>query len=162
MMAVLAGGQLFLAVLFAPRHGVIAKAVRNFRLSLRIAMEDILGELYRREESNREAPTARASDRTWVGRLALWSLKRKGYLGPGPAGDWQMTESGRNHARSLVRAHRLWEAFLEKNLDLPPDHLHDPAMRMEHFIGPGLQEELAADLHEPRTDPHGRAIPPGP
>ena len=42
MMAVMAGVLLFLAVLFAPRHGVLAKVIRNARLSLRIAMEDIL------------------------------------------------------------------------------------------------------------------------
>ena len=37
---------------------------------------------------------------------------------------------------------------------------HDPAMRMEHFLGPGLQDELASELRQPGTDPHGRAIPP--
>ncbi len=166
MMAVLAGAQLLLAVLFSPRHGVIARMIRTLRLSLRIAMEDILADLYRSEESKREPITrtfnVSTGDRqAWLTWLAFRLLRQKGYLEPELNGHAHLTAPGRKLARSLVRAHRLWEAFLEKNLDLPPDHLHDPATRMEHFIGPGLQEELAAELDEPRTDPHGRAIPPG-
>jgi hypothetical protein len=30
---------------------------------------------------------------------------------------------------------------------------------MEHFIGPQLQSELAAQLQEPQIDPHGKQIP---
>jgi Mn-dependent DtxR family transcriptional regulator len=70
-----------------------------------------------------------------------------------------LTEGGRQTARSIVRAHRLWESFLGENLGLPPDHLHEPAERMEHFIGPGLQSELAAELNRPEIDPHGKTIP---
>jgi len=160
MMAVMAGALLLLAVLFAPRHGVVAKVVRNVRLALRIAMEDILADLYRREESRQDRKSDPATGR-WINRLALARLRNSGSITAAEVGAWRLTDRGRNQARSLIRAHRLWEAYLEKNLDLPPDHLHDPAMRMEHFIGPALQEELAAELHEPGTDPHGRQIPKG-
>lgn len=162
MMAVMAGALLLLAVLFAPRHGVLAKVIRNVRLSLRIAMEDILADLYRREESERSSTRAPISGASrWITRLAYARLRRLGRISPALADDWQLTDQGRHQARSLIRAHRLWEAFLEKNLDLPPDHLHDAAMRMEHFIGPALQEELSADLDTPHIDPHGREIPDG-
>jgi Mn-dependent DtxR family transcriptional regulator len=30
---------------------------------------------------------------------------------------------------------------------------------MEHFISPEIEAELAAELHEPTKDPHGREIP---
>jgi Mn-dependent DtxR family transcriptional regulator len=65
---------------------------------------------------------------------------------------------GRREGESIVRAHRLWEAFLDKNFELPLDHLHAPASRVEHFIGPELQTELAAQLPQP-VDPHGKQIP---
>ena len=94
-----------------------------------------------------------------TGRLALFSLKRRNELDVA-AGALALTALGRNRAEALVRSHRLWEAYLDQNFDLPPDHLHDPAMRMEHFIGPELREKLAAELEQPDTDPHGRAIPP--
>jgi Mn-dependent DtxR family transcriptional regulator len=78
------------------------------------------------------------------------------------AGDLQLTESGRAAARSLVRAHRLWESYLDTHFDLPRDHLHDAAERMEHFLGTELQQELAAELADRAIDPHGKAIPPSP
>jgi Mn-dependent DtxR family transcriptional regulator len=76
------------------------------------------------------------------------------------AGDLQLTDAGRGAARNLVRAHRLWESYLDTHFDLPRDHLHDPAERMEHFLDPQLQEELAAELADRTVDPHGKAIPP--
>ncbi len=158
MMAVAAGLQFLLVILFAPRHGILAKAVRNLRLAVQIVAEDILASLYRREEAG-TAATPLADRPGWLGRLAQWSLRRGGHIRHDAEGATQLTDSGREKARSLVRSHRLWEAFLGRNFDLPLDHLHDPAERMEHFIGPELQKELAAELQEPGADPHGREIP---
>jgi Mn-dependent DtxR family transcriptional regulator len=169
MMAVSAGFFFLLAVLFAPRHGVLSKIIRNARLALRIAGEDILGQLYRvqeavgsqrpAEEIDRLDAAGRATGHGLIGRLAMLDLKRQGLLqvedrGPG------LTEKGRRRAESIVRAHRLWETYMEKDFALPIDHVHDPAERMEHFLGPDLQSELAAQLGEPAVDPHGRQIPP--
>jgi manganese/zinc/iron transport system permease protein len=72
----------------------------------------------------------------------------------------ELTAQGRQWAEGIVRSHRLWEAFLGQHFDLPLDHLHDPAERMEHFIGPDLQQTLAEELQKPEVDPHGRVIPP--
>jgi Mn-dependent DtxR family transcriptional regulator len=54
----------------------------------------------------------------------------------------------------------LWETYLDTHFDLPRDHLHDAAERMEHFLDPELQAELDAELAGVATDPHGKAIPP--
>jgi Mn-dependent DtxR family transcriptional regulator len=59
-----------------------------------------------------------------------------------------------------VRAHRLWESYLDTHFDLPRDHLHDAAERMEHYLDPQLQEELAAEMADRAVDPHGKTIPP--
>jgi ABC-type Mn2+/Zn2+ transport system permease subunit len=74
-------------------------------------------------------------------------------------GELQLTDAGRSAARILVRAHRLWETYLDTHFDLPRDHLHDAAERMEHFLDPELQAELDAELAGVATDPHGKAIP---
>src|SRR5947209_14906885 len=50
MMAVVAGAQFLLAVLCAPRHGVLARGLRNARLAVRIAGEDVLAALFRARE----------------------------------------------------------------------------------------------------------------
>ena len=71
-------------------------------------------------------------------------------------------ETVKQAAQQIVRAHRLWEAFLDKHFDLPSDHLHDPAERMEHFLDPELQAELDQELAGQSVDPHGKQIPPAP
>lgn len=167
LMAVFAGVQFLAAVLFAPRHGLLAKMIRNARLSLRIACEDVLARLYRVEEAAGRGehpatlPTAdaRHAVRGWAGWLALPALRWRGEAQVGPQRQVGLTEAGRRRAESLVRAHRLWEAYLEQDLKLPLDHLHEPAERMEHYIGSDLQRELASRLNRPDTDPHGRVIP---
>ncbi len=165
MMVMIAGLVFLLVVLFAPRHGVVARVIRNARFALRIRCEDILAGLYRHEEAAEAAAAVaveRASiERALTDRVAVWWLRRDGQIEFEPSGI-RLTESGRVRAQSLVRAHRLWESYLDKNFDLPPDHLHEPATEMEHYIGPALQSELEAELETPAIDPHGRQIPPSP
>jgi manganese/zinc/iron transport system permease protein len=162
MMAVFAGVQFGGAVLLAPRHGLVSRWLRNLGLSIRIASEDIIGQLYRDEEAAKTAiPAHRGSPPSGlIGVLSRLSLRRKGLLKNGVAGP-SLTSQGRTAARNIVRAHRLWESFLEANFDLPPDHLHEPAERMEHFLDPDLQQQLDQQLAGRQIDPQGKAIPQG-
>lgn len=170
MMAVAAGAQFLLAVLFAPHHSLSSKALNNFRLAVRIASEDIIAMLYRLQEkrtgSTGETPVARRADCLRIaggGFAAWWALRRlawQSFIAIRPEEAVQLTTAGRQLGESLVRSHRLWEAYLEENFALPPDHLHEPAERLEHYIGPSLQEKLARELDLPQVDPHGRTIPP--
>lgn len=162
MIATVAGAQFALAVMLAPRHGIVARFVRQWRLALRIAGEEILGSLYRNEEAGRlGAPVALHEHglSRWSVYLAFARLQRRGWIERLPDDAWRLTPAGRQQAESVVRAHRLWETFLGQNFELPLDHLHAPAARMEHFIGPQLQSELAAQLQGPHIDPHGKQIP---
>ena len=161
MIATVAGAQFALAVILAPRHGVVARFARHWRLALRIAGEEILGSLYRNEEAGRVGAPASLHEHglsAWSISLAFFRLRRRGWIEP-VNGGWRLTAPGKQQAESVVRAHRLWESFLGQNFELPLDHLHAPAARMEHFIGPQLQSELAAQLQEPHVDPHGKQIP---
>jgi manganese/zinc/iron transport system permease protein len=155
MMATAAGGLFLLAVLFAPRHGIVSQSLRRARLALRIVGEDVLAALFRATESAAASPPASG----FLGKLAAWQLRWSGEI-ERYAGGWRLTDSGRNEARELVRAHRLWESFLNTRLDLPPDHVHAAADRVEHYTGPALREQLASDLANPTRDPHGKPIPP--
>lgn len=159
MMSVVAGAQLVIALLAAPRHGVLSRALRNLGLALRIAREDILGRLYRLEEGKAEQMHPGSLRQRWVAALARWQLSRSGWISRQDRGVWRLTSAGREAAQSLVRAHRLWEAYLETHFDLPVDHLHDVAERVEHFLDPELQAELNAELAGRKLDPHGRTIP---
>lgn len=169
MMTVAAGVIFAIAVLFAPRHGVVTRSLRPMVFSIRIRAEDILAGLYRRDEAEAAGAatavaeieaTLRNTLAGWRGWLARQALMFRGYLGRDARGRLDLTERGRRYAKVLVRAHRLWESYLQKHLPLPADHLHDPAERMEHYIGPKLQDQLAEELAQPDIDPHGKKIPP--
>ncbi len=170
MIGVAAGGQFAAAVLLSPRYGVLGKAWNNLMLSLRIESEDVVAFLYRAEElagksgfkTPQKLTIAQCVHAVGGGMLAwltLPKLWRNGAI-QYTRGELCLTADGRRLAESLVRSHRLWEAFLIEHFQLPLDHVHAPAERVEHFIGPQLQETLAADLRAPDIDPHGREIPP--
>ncbi|MCA9291287.1 MAG: metal ABC transporter permease [Phycisphaerales bacterium] len=165
-MVVVAGAMFGLAVLFAPRHGVLSRAAHRLRLAVRIAAEDALGLLYRLDEHGLTASRATVSKRLrealGLGPLlvaaALRRLQRSGLARVTEQG-LVMTEPGRRAATDLVRSHRLWEAYLVKYLAVAPDHVHGTAMRLEHVTDADLQKRLAARAGDPPLDPHGHAIP---
>jgi len=166
MMAVAAGGLLLFSALFAPRRGVLAQAAARWSLALRIAGEDLLARLYRETESRHAPQTERTLPEpgghayaTWVHRAAAAWLRWNGLVARAAGGALQLTPRGEQRAASVVRSHRLWESYLDRHFALPKDHLHEPASRIEHFIGPELQQEIAQELSQPGQDPHGRAIP---
>lgn len=163
MIAIVLGVQFALVVLFAPRHGLIAKWWRNLLLSVRIAEEEILATLFRAEEAGVAVYSLALKDHglsTWVIAYAHRKLVNRGYLAIDDHGVESLTETGRRTAQYLVRSHRLWESYAGAVLDVPADHVHTTAARIEHYIGPELQDELATTLDQPPNDPHGKSIPP--
>jgi len=166
MVAVVAALVMLAAWLLSPRYGVLGTFVSQMRLTVRIAGDDLLGLLYRLEErqlvEKSPAATTLVAQRLGIGRwltmLAVLQLRRGGLLCRSVRG-YDLTARGRTHARSLVRAHRLWESYLQKHFDLPDDHLHEPAHRAEHFLDERLRDQIAAELDSPDRDPHGRVIP---
>ncbi len=165
MMAVAAGLLFFLAALFGPRYGLISKALDQARLARSIIAEDILGLLYRLEEESGAKGLALAQlsamidERTWPTYMAARSLATSGDVHRTGA-LYELSDTGRDRAIRLVRAHRLWESYMAKHFDLPDDHLHESAARVEHYLGAELRDELAAELDDAAQDPHGREIPP--
>ena len=169
MMAVASGGLFVLAIFCSPRHGMIRRIIVQIRLQIRIAGEDILGKLYRRDETwlseakstVRELPANLPAENVperWIERFAERRLRQRGLIAVSSNGVL-LTDEGREAARNLVRSHRLWEAYMARHFVLPGDHLHATAEEVEHFLSPELQTELAAELNQPNLDPHGKTIP---
>jgi len=157
MMAATAGGIFILALLLGPRHGIVLRMIYRLRLAIRIAAEDLLGTLYRQDETSpRTGPTV--DRKSLIQRFATWRLRRH-QLVTGSSGHPVLTEAGRQAARKLIRAHRLWESYMDRHFDVPADHLHETAHRVEHYLDPELRDQLAHELDTPGTDPHGREIP---
>jgi manganese/zinc/iron transport system permease protein len=149
-----AAGLLFLLVIAAKGLGVLRQ---RWRLAVRISAEDQLGSLYRFEEAGAGAarPDLIASPLDW---FSLWRLRRSGNV-LRRNGEFRLTDRGRILAARLVRAHRLFETYLQKHFELPSDHLHAQAHSAEHFLDSELLSNIADELDGPLADPHGRVIP---
>lgn len=71
----------------------------------------------------------------------------------------KLTEKGSVAAISIIRNHRLWEAFLLEKLGYSWDVVHEIAEQLEHIKHPELADRLDKFLGYPVYDPHGDPIP---
>src|SRR3954447_24473018 len=91
----------------------------------------------------------------------LGRLERDGFIERAEDKTLNFTESGREHAESVVRRHRLVERFLTDVLGIPWDEVHEEAERMEHAMSPRLEEGMRKAIGDATTCPHGHPIFPG-
>ncbi len=164
MMAVAAGGILFIASLFAPRKGILSRGLRSVSVSAQILGEDVLALLYRNEQQGnhslgRSALRSRLLVPGLRGRMVLAWLRLTGCIHIA-AGEISLADQGRSRAQNIVRSHRLWEQYLASEAGLPEELLHGGAEQLEHFTNRTLRERLLEVTNQPHFDPHGSPIPP--
>ena len=70
-----------------------------------------------------------------------------------------LTPKGRKLALTVLRKHRLWEAFLYKTLNLSLHEIHEEAESLEHLTSDFLADKIDSYLNFPASDPHGDPIP---
>ena len=85
-------------------------------------------------------------------------LERDGYITRGADKAISFTDSGREHAESSVRRHRLIERFLTDVFDIPWDQVHEEAERLEHWMSPVVEERMLRAIGDAKTCPHGHPI----
>ncbi len=165
MMAVSSAALLCGAILAGPRYGLLSKAIGRMLVAVEITAQDVIGRLFREEEQSDGAASitesrfrstlAQGGGRLWI---ALRLLIRQGKLRRSAEG-FELTASGREEAKQLVRSHRLFESYMARHFELPDDHLHEAAELVEHYVNAQMREQMESELDTPRLDPHGRAIP---
>ena len=164
---VLAAAVLFaLALLFAPRHGVIVRWSRHRSRVARIERENTLKALYHTLEDGDfsaetvpiEALAERRREPVTVTRGKVRALQRAG-LATEVEGLVVPTPDGWRRACEIVRNHRLWELYLTNAAQVAPDHVHDDAEVIEHVLGNETVRRLERSLNYARRDPHGKLIP---
>lgn len=89
----------------------------------------------------------------------LARLRAAGLVEASDGGGVRLTDAGAREGAALVRRHRLSERFLVDYLGMPWDAVHDEACKLEHVLSPEVEARLARQLGDPRTCPHGHAIP---
>lgn len=92
------------------------------------------------------------------GNQLIELLKRKELISF-EAGGFYLTESGRQYAMRMVRAHRLLETQLAIETGIHEREWHLVADKEEHKLSDEQLDALAKRLGDPRFDPHGDPIP---
>jgi DtxR family Mn-dependent transcriptional regulator len=88
-------------------------------------------------------------------------LERDDYITRADDKTISFTDSGREHAETIVRRHRLIERFLTDVLGIPWHEVHEEAERLEHAMSPVLEERMLAAIGDATTCPHGHPIEAG-
>jgi len=151
--------QFLIVLTVAPRYGLLSDLLRRRQLVPQRLVEDVLGCVRRGE--GRSVPVSAVlkyveSSADSV-RRAIRLLQRKNLL-KAVEGGLRLTEDGRREARRLLRAHRLWESYLD-SVGMPPESLHYQAHDLEHLHDEDTVDYLDDKLGHPLRDPHGADIP---
>ncbi|MGI9545483.1 MAG: iron chelate uptake ABC transporter family permease subunit, partial [Cyclobacteriaceae bacterium] len=152
---------------FAPKKGIIYKAINKRRFQKQMLEENILKLFFQLGEKN-----DKQFYRSWstndiitnrpfkINQLlfGLKNLKTQGYM-QRDGEQWRVTEAGKVKGQRLTKLHRLWELYLTEYLRIAPDHVHEDAETIEHIITPELEARLEKLLKYPKLDPHQSEIP---
>jgi manganese transport system permease protein len=143
----------------SPRHGLLADWLARRQSVSQEVLEDVLGSILRSSASSVGLPEiiSKLKHPGWQLRKAVETLVGRELLrrtGEGVA----LTEQGRVEASRIVRAHRIWETYLNQT-GIPEVELHPKAHVLEHVHDQAIIDYLDDKLGHPILDPHGSEIP---
>lgn len=75
------------------------------------------------------------------------------------AKDYKLSPLGEKRALSIIRRHRLYEAYLSEKSGYDANEWHELAHRKEHSITDKELDKMSEILRNPLFDPHGDPIP---
>ena len=153
---------LLLAWLFWPQSGLVWRWQERSRLTDRVLVEDALKHFYVCENQDRR-PTVESL----AGALSISLDKASTILETAQdrglvsiqGEHFQLTESGRETAVQVVRAHRMWEKYLAEFSGFGEEEWHAHAERLEHNLSSEEVDRMSARMGHPTHDPHGDPIP---
>jgi manganese/iron transport system permease protein/iron/zinc/copper transport system permease protein len=151
--------QFLIVLISAPRYGLLARWVRRRRAVPQHVLEDILGTLIR--QAGEPVPIAfmreHVADKGKL-RVSLLNMVRD-TLVETTDGGYRLTRKGAQEASRILRAHRLWESYLD-HIGTPEGEVHARAHILEHIRDQRSMDYLDRLLGHPEHDPHGQKIPP--
>jgi manganese/zinc/iron transport system permease protein len=150
-----AAGLFVVSALVAPRHGVLARALRRAAVRRRIGVEHALRALYELLEASGRAGApgegglGAADARAAMARIGpaagTGRLRRLGLVDES-SGVVRLTPLGRRLAEAAVRRHRLWERYLVERGASSVQHADHPAHVVEHAIDEQIITDLEREL----------------
>ena len=151
--------QFLIVLTVAPRYGLIADTIRRLRLVPEQVVEDVLGSIRR----GKGQPVSVETIHQYVDapaqqvQRAIDALLRRDWIDHSQDA-FVLTKVGKREARRLLRAHRLWEAYLD-HVGVAQKDLHQQAHALEHLHDEEAIDYIDDKLGHPLTDPHGAEIP---
>lgn len=157
-----------LSAFFAPKSGVLSRLLKQRQNRLKIQLENVLKSIFQWHERNgyQQPQKLKFQDLIEVRNFdsnnlehQLKKAQRRGWLELNAGQEIEITNSGWEESKRIVRLHRLWELYLNKKMNLPEDHIHANAETMEHILTPEMEALLLKELDYPDRDPHDSIIP---
>jgi len=131
---------------FAPRYGLVADWIRKSSSVPQEIMEDVLGAVLR--SPGLKVPISKieknVTSRNMKIRRAITMLARQDLLSI-EGNHVLLTDDGRIEANRLVRAHRLWETYLEQT-GVPSVEIHKKAHQLEHISDQATADQKVAEV----------------
>jgi manganese/zinc/iron transport system permease protein len=150
-----------LALLFAPKRGLILRYCRMLKFQFDSLNENLLKMLWR--EQNKHFCFSSMASFSGISKFYLWfallNLQRRGDIKK-IEGNYFLTTEGQKFGAKIVRLHRLWEVYLVSYLGIHAQKVHKSAEEIEHILTPDLEKALTDLLDNPNRDPHDQPIPP--
>ena len=148
----------FLVVLaVAPKYGLLARWRRMRNLVPQQVIEDILTTILRNGKTTSIAVIRQFVQSGKGINKALQFMTQEGLIIGSPDG-YDLTDDGKKEGDKVLRAHRLWEAYLD-TIGTPEEQLHPTAHQLEHISDKETVNYLDEKLGNPVKDPHGQSIP---
>lgn len=155
--------QFSVVFLIAPGEGVVAKLVRKWRRVRQIQLEDFLKASLSIEATAGPVTIEKLATKldlpTPIVRPVTERLVQQQWIKRLDPIGFELTPQGTRKALGIIRAHRLWETYLNQKAGLSWDRLDADAERIEHLLTPEMVDALDESLGRPATDPHGAPIP---
>lgn len=157
-MVVLVSSAIFVVSLLAsPKRGIVADVARRALLRRRIAVQNLLRDVYERLEAAGDLAAAwRPEDltRSEAARPAVIARAVRSGLVRVVEGAHTLTIRGQTAAARVIRAHRLWELYLIEQADIAADHVDRDADQIEHVLPAAVLAQLEARLQSQGRLPH--------
>ena len=148
--------QFLVVLLVAPKYGLLARWQRMHNLIPQQQVEDILTTILRYGKPTPMEVIVQYVEQDKGLKKALESMIDDGLLEQ-TAESFSLTEAGDMEARKVLKAHRLWEAYLA-SIGTPKEELHPTAHHLEHISDTNTVDYLDEKLGKPVRDPHGQTI----
>ena len=147
-----AGFSLFIiSYLGSPKYGLVVRWWMRRKLRRTVELENLIKAI--QEAGGAATLPALATEQKLPPRVITAIASR------GIARNWltrtadniSLTPTGQSAANRLQRAHELWEAYLQQEVGLAPDHVHDAAEWIEHHLHPdhlqGIEQTVTPPKH---------------